>query len=95
MDKRMEEQFVAEVGSIAGTQHINLVRFNGFCYDDTLIAQVYEYMENGSLDKYLFKGNDVDTLREENDQKVLIEFGRLHEIAMGTAKGIRYLHEEC
>ncbi|XP_042390260.1 G-type lectin S-receptor-like serine/threonine-protein kinase SD2-5 isoform X1 [Zingiber officinale] len=93
MDKRMEEQFMAEVGTIAGTQHINLVRLYGFCYDDTLIAQVYEFMENGSLDKFLFNEDDVDTL-QENDRKV-IEFGRLNEIAIGAAKGIRYLHEEC
>ncbi|XP_074592377.1 G-type lectin S-receptor-like serine/threonine-protein kinase SD2-5 [Curcuma longa] len=93
IDRRMEEQFMAEVGTIAGTQHINLVRLYGFCYDDTLIAQVYEYMENGSLDKYLFHKDDVDTLRE-NGRKV-IEFGRLNEIAIGAAKGIRYLHEEC
>lgn len=92
IDKRMEEQFMAEVGTIAGTQHMNLVRLYGFCYDEALIAQVYEYMENGSLDKYLFNEDGVDTV-QENDK--VIEFGRLYEIAIGTAKGIRYLHEEC
>ncbi|GLT67560.1 hypothetical protein SLA2020_398580 [Shorea laevis] len=46
-------------------------------------ALVYEFMENGSLDKYLFGERDT------------IEWEKLHEIAIGTAKGITYLHEEC
>ncbi|XP_042468376.1 rust resistance kinase Lr10-like [Zingiber officinale] len=83
MSKRAEEQFVAEIGTIGRTYHINLVKLYGFCFDTSVKALVYEYMENGSLDKFLF--ND--------DQR--IEWGKLHEIAVGTAKGIRYLHEEC
>ncbi|GKV37837.1 hypothetical protein SLEP1_g45812 [Rubroshorea leprosula] len=46
-------------------------------------ALVYEFMENGSLDKYLFK------------EKQMIEWEKLHEIAIGMAKGIAYLQEEC
>ncbi|XP_010914165.1 rust resistance kinase Lr10 [Elaeis guineensis] len=83
LDKRAEEQFMAEIGTIGRTYHINLVRLYGFCLDPTVKALVYEYMENGSLDRYLF---------DENNR---IEWGKLHEIAIGTAKGIRYLHEEC
>jgi serine/threonine protein kinase len=40
-------------------------------------------MGNGSLDKYLFQEN------------VILGFEKLQEIAIGTAKGIAYLHEEC
>ncbi|GAB2295551.1 hypothetical protein Dimus_029714 [Dionaea muscipula] len=82
--KRMEEQFMAEVGTIGRTYHINLVRLYGFCFDPVMRALVYEYMENGSLDHFLF-GNESKA----------IEYRKLHEIAIGTAKGIAYLHEEC
>ncbi|THG17957.1 rust resistance kinase Lr10-like isoform X1 [Camellia sinensis] len=82
-DKAAEQQFMAEVSTIGRTYHINLVRLYGFCYDHIMSALVYEYMENGSLDKYLF--NDTQ----------MIEWEKLHEIAIGTAKGITYLHEEC
>ncbi|KAH7674800.1 Non-specific serine/threonine protein kinase protein [Dioscorea alata] len=82
-DKRAEEQFMAEIGTIGRTHHINLVRLYGFCFDDTLKALVYEYMEKGSLDGYLFNEN----------QK--LKCGKLYEIAIGIAKGIRYLHDEC
>ncbi|GKU87510.1 hypothetical protein SLEP1_g1902 [Rubroshorea leprosula] len=77
------EQFMAEVGTIGKTYHINLVRLYGFCYDQYMSALVYEFMENGSLDKYLF------------GEKQMIGWEKLHEIAVGTAKGIAYLHEEC
>uniref|UniRef100_A0A5B7B797 Protein kinase domain-containing protein n=1 Tax=Davidia involucrata TaxID=16924 RepID=A0A5B7B797_DAVIN len=83
LDKTAEKQFMAEVGTIGRTYHINLVRLYGFCYDRLTSALVYEYMENGSLDKYLF--SDTQTIQWE----------KLHEIAIGTAKGIAYLHEEC
>ncbi|XP_020083231.1 rust resistance kinase Lr10-like [Ananas comosus] len=83
MDKRAEEQFVAEVGTIGRTCHINLVRLYGFCFDKALKALLYEFMENGSLDHYIF------------DEQNRLEWPKLHEIAIGTAKGIQYLHDDC
>ncbi|XP_060670644.1 rust resistance kinase Lr10-like [Ziziphus jujuba] len=82
-NKRIEEQFMAEVSTIGRLYHFNLVRLYGFCFERNLRALVYEYMKNGSLDKYLFR--DHKTLGFEN----------LHQIAVGTARGIAYLHEEC
>ncbi|WRX35074.1 Serine-threonine/tyrosine-protein kinase [Theobroma cacao] len=82
-DKKIEQQFMAEVSTIGRVHHFNLVRLYGFCFDWNLRALVYEYMTNGSLDKFLF-----------SEEKIL-GFQRLHEIAIGTAKGITYLHEEC
>ncbi|KAL7151934.1 hypothetical protein ABFS83_04G064900 [Erythranthe nasuta] len=81
-NKSIEDQFMAEVGTIGRTHHINLVRLYGFCYDQFLSALVYEYMENGSLDKHLFDNHDL-------------KWETLHEVAVGTAKGLAYLHEEC
>ncbi|KAL4654689.1 hypothetical protein ACB092_01G398600 [Castanea dentata] len=82
-DKKIEDQFKAEVSTIGRVHHFNLVRFYGFCFEKNLRALVYEYMGNGSLDKYLFRENKI------------LGFEKLHEIAVGTAKGIAYLHEEC
>ncbi|XP_027339433.1 G-type lectin S-receptor-like serine/threonine-protein kinase At1g34300 [Abrus precatorius] len=82
-DKKIEEQFMAEVGTIGRIHHFNLVRLYGFCFERNLIALVYEYMGNGSLDRYLFHENKT------------LGYEKLHEIAIGTARGIAYLHEEC
>ncbi|KAF7126954.1 hypothetical protein RHSIM_Rhsim11G0030700 [Rhododendron simsii] len=83
-DKKAKEQFMAEVSTIGRIHHRNLVRLYGYSYDHLMSALVYEYMGNGSLDKYLFSS---DTQR--------IEWNKLPEIAIGTAKGMAYLHEEC
>jgi serine/threonine protein kinase len=83
INKRSEEQFMAEIGTVSRTYHMNLVKLYGFCFDRTTKALIYEFMENGSLDNFLF------------DNRRRLEWQKLHEIAIGTAKGIRYLHEEC
>ncbi|TYI29310.1 hypothetical protein ES332_A05G307400v1 [Gossypium tomentosum] len=82
-DKRIEQQFMAEMGTIGRVHHFNLVRLYGFCFDKNLRALVYEYLPYGSLDRFLFT------------QEKKLGFEKLHEIAVGTAKGIAYLHEEC
>jgi len=82
-DKKIEEQFMAEVGTIGRIHHFNLVKLFGFCFEKNLIALVYEYMGNGSLDRYLFH------------EKNALAYEKLHEIAIGTARGIAYLHEFC
>ncbi|XBI95581.1 hypothetical protein VPH35_032013 [Triticum aestivum] len=65
LGRRAEEQFMAEVGTIGRTYHINLVRLYGFCFDTTVKALVYEYMENGSLDRHLFGLAPEKSLRED------------------------------
>ncbi|XP_039141388.1 rust resistance kinase Lr10-like [Dioscorea cayenensis subsp. rotundata] len=83
-DKRlMEQQFMAEIGTIGRTFHANLVRLYGFCYDSIVRALIYEFMDKGSLDTYLF------------DKSHTIAWDKLHEIAIGTAKALSYLHDEC
>ncbi|XP_006652937.1 G-type lectin S-receptor-like serine/threonine-protein kinase At1g34300 [Oryza brachyantha] len=85
MNKKVQEAFMAEIGTIGRTYHVHLVRLYGFCFDADTKALVYEFLENGSLEKYLYDGEDRGRL----------EWRTLHDIAVGTAKGIRYLHEEC
>ncbi|WVZ20527.1 hypothetical protein V8G54_007849 [Vigna mungo] len=82
-DKIIDAQFMAEVGTIGKVHHFNLVRLYGFCFERHLRALVYEYMVNGPLEKYLFH------------ESTILSFEKLHEIAIGTARGIAYLHEEC
>ncbi|PRQ37326.1 putative protein kinase RLK-Pelle-RLCK-Os family [Rosa chinensis] len=82
-NKTIDEQFMAEVSTLGRIHHVNLVRLHGFCFERPHRALVYEYMSNGSLDKFLFHGNKI------------LGFEKLHEIAVGTARGIAYLHEEC
>ncbi|KAF7812057.1 G-type lectin S-receptor-like serine/threonine-protein kinase [Senna tora] len=81
-----EGRFRLEVATISNTHHLNLVSLIGFCFEGHHRILVYEFMKNGSLKDFL--------LEQQYSQKVL-EWECRFNIAMGTAKGITYLHEEC
>ncbi|CAD6226549.1 unnamed protein product [Miscanthus lutarioriparius] len=50
-NKKVQEAFMAEIGTIGRTYHVHLVRLYGFCFDANTKALVYEFLENGSLEK--------------------------------------------
>ncbi|XP_006662814.1 G-type lectin S-receptor-like serine/threonine-protein kinase At2g19130 [Oryza brachyantha] len=79
-----EKQFRAEVSSLGLIQHINLVKLIGFCYEGDKRLLVYEHMVNGSLDAHLFHSNGA-----------ILDWRTRHQIAMGVARGLSYLHESC
>lgn len=81
-----KKEFRAEVGIIGSIHHLHLVRLKGFCAEGSHRLLAYEYMSNGSLDRWIFKRN-----REEP----LLDWGTRFNIAVGTAKGLAYLHEDC
>ncbi|KAK6939796.1 Protein kinase domain [Dillenia turbinata] len=82
-----EKQFRMEVATISSTHHLNLVRLIGFCSEGRHRLLVYEFMKNGSLDNFLF-------VTEEQSGKFL-DWEHRFNIALATARGITYLHEEC
>ncbi|CAM0879192.1 unnamed protein product [Alopecurus aequalis] len=79
------DEFVNEVMSIGRTSHVNVVRLYGFCLEGSKRALIYEYMSNGSLDKYIYSENPKEILGWE----------RLYAIAIGIARGLEYLHHSC
>ncbi|XP_047059617.1 putative receptor protein kinase ZmPK1 [Lolium rigidum] len=81
-----EQEFWAEVTLIGRINHMNLVRMMGFCSEGKNRLLVYEYVENGSLDKYLFG---------ERITESLLGWRQRYKIALGTARGLAYLHHEC
>ena len=76
-----EGEFLAKVSIIGRINHMNLIEMWGYCAEGKHRLLVYEYMEHGSLAKNL----SAKTLNWEKRFK----------IAMGTAKGQAYLHEDC
>eukprot|EP00257_Ricinus_communis_P020351 XP_015579559.2 PR5-like receptor kinase [Ricinus communis] len=82
------EEFINEVASISRTSHVNVVTLLGFCYEGCKRALIYEFMSNGSLEKYISK---------EKSSRANHELGweTLYEIAVGVARGLEYLHRGC
>ncbi|KAM7483829.1 hypothetical protein LguiB_008412 [Lonicera macranthoides] len=79
-----DQEFCSEVEVLSCAQHRNVVMLIGFCIEDGRRLLVYEYICNGSLDSHLY-GRHRDPLEWVARQK----------IAVGAARGLRYLHEEC
>ncbi|XP_062200390.1 G-type lectin S-receptor-like serine/threonine-protein kinase At1g34300 [Phragmites australis] len=97
-----EAEFWAEVTIIARMHHLNLVRMWGFCADREQRMLVYEYVPNGSLDKYLFAnpnagagGDGGEPAAEAPPADPLLDLHTRYRIALGVARAIAYLHEEC
>ncbi|PIA26534.1 hypothetical protein AQUCO_09100015v1 [Aquilegia coerulea] len=77
----VEETLMAEVRTLGKAYHRNLVKLYGYCFEHNMKALVYEYIENGSLDRILYENHNG------------IEWETLYGIAIETAKGIDYLHD--
>ncbi|KAK4761201.1 hypothetical protein SAY87_006094 [Trapa incisa] len=88
-----DSEFWAEVTIIARMHHLNLVRLWGFCAEKGERILIYEYVPNGSLDKYLFRSDRSQTDGEED--KPVLDWNIRYRIAVGVARAIAYLHEEC
>ncbi|KAG5041878.1 hypothetical protein AAZX31_03G002800 [Glycine max] len=78
-----ESEFLAEVSIIGRLNHMNLIGMLGYCAEGKHRLLVYEYMENGSLAQNLSSNSNV------------LEWSKRYNIALGTARGLAYLHEEC
>ncbi|CAL4955065.1 unnamed protein product [Urochloa decumbens] len=81
------EEFMNEVASISRTSHVNVVTLLGFCLEGSKRALIYEYMPNGSLERYAFSSS----MNSENT----LSWEKLFDIAIGIARGLEYLHRGC
>ncbi|KAJ0496158.1 putative protein kinase RLK-Pelle-SD-2b family [Helianthus annuus] len=82
---QVNKSFLAEVESIGSIHHVNLVKLRGFCAWKSQRFLVYDYMSNGSLDRWIYYGNGERVLGWECRKKIILDI----------AKGLAYLHEEC
>ncbi|RVX02007.1 Protein suppressor of NPR1-1 constitutive 4 [Vitis vinifera] len=84
MSKSNGQDFINEVATIGRIHHVNVVRLVGFCVEGSKWALIYDFMPNGSLDKFIFI---------EREKGIPLSWDRLYRIALGVGRGIEYLHE--
>ncbi|KAI9106591.1 hypothetical protein K1719_022119 [Acacia pycnantha] len=78
-----KKDFCTEIAIIGNIHHVNLVKLKGFCAKGRQRLLIYEYMNRGSLDRTLFGGGPA------------LEWQERFDIALGTARGLAYLHGGC
>ncbi|XP_057747576.1 protein NSP-INTERACTING KINASE 3-like [Arachis stenosperma] len=81
-----EIQFQTEVETISLAVHRNLLRLSGFCSTQNERLLVYPYMSNGSV---------ASKLKDHVHGWPALDWVRRKRIAIGTARGLVYLHEQC
>ncbi|XP_030450224.1 probable receptor-like serine/threonine-protein kinase At4g34500 [Syzygium oleosum] len=79
-----EKEFKVEVEAIGKVRHKNLVGLIGYCAEGAKRILVYEYVDNGNLEQWLH--GDVGSVSP-------LTWDIRMKIAIGTAKGLAYLHE--
>ncbi|KAL3634064.1 Receptor-like protein kinase 7 [Castilleja foliolosa] len=77
-------EFEAEVQTLSSIRHINVVKLYCSISSEDSSLLVYEYMPNGSL---------WDRLH--NCKKLELDWEQRYDIALGSAKGLEYLHHAC
>ncbi|XVF47848.1 hypothetical protein PTKIN_Ptkin03bG0143500 [Pterospermum kingtungense] len=77
-----ESQFRTELEMISLAVHRNLLRLIGYCATSSERLLVYPYMSNGSV---------ASRLRG----KPALDWNTRKRIAIGAARGLLYLHEQC
>ncbi|KAF7813837.1 proline-rich receptor-like protein kinase PERK1 [Senna tora] len=79
-----EREFQAEVEIISRVHHKHLVSLVGYCIRGTQRLLVYEFVPNNTLEFHLHgKGRPT------------MDWPTRLKIALGSAKGLAYLHEDC
>ncbi|KAK1396892.1 proline-rich receptor-like protein kinase PERK1 [Heracleum sosnowskyi] len=79
-----EREFQAEVEIISRVHHKHLVSLVGYCMTGAERLLVYDFVPNNTLEFHLHgKGRPA------------MEFTTRLRIALGAAKGLAYLHEDC
>ncbi|KAG4926213.1 hypothetical protein JHK87_051753 [Glycine soja] len=77
-------QFLAEVSSLGRMKHRNLVGLRGWCKKEKgNLILVYDFMRNGSLDKWIF----------ECEEGMMLTWEERIQVLKNVATGILYLHE--
>ncbi|XP_052171568.1 LEAF RUST 10 DISEASE-RESISTANCE LOCUS RECEPTOR-LIKE PROTEIN KINASE-like 2.1 isoform X2 [Diospyros lotus] len=85
MSTATAREFINEVATVGRIYHLNVVRLVGFHAGRSKRALIYDFMPNGSLEKYIFSEQGAFSLT----------YKQMFDISLGVARGIEYLHDGC
>ncbi|XP_034924105.1 probably inactive leucine-rich repeat receptor-like protein kinase At5g48380 [Populus alba] len=82
----LEEHFVFELKTLGSLRHVNLLQLLGFSITSKHWLLVYKYMPNGNL---------YDWLHPMEGQAKIMEWTVRFKVAIGLARGLSWLHQDC
>ncbi|WVZ91020.1 hypothetical protein U9M48_037253 [Paspalum notatum var. saurae] len=88
LDENVEKDFLAEAHILGQIRHTNIVKLLCFVSNSKEKLLVYEYMENGSLDRWLHQ-------RERISAPATLDWPMRLQIAIDSARGLCYMHHGC
>ncbi|KAJ4821249.1 Leucine-rich receptor-like protein kinase family protein [Rhynchospora pubera] len=94
LDIKVEHEFESEVKILGSIRHSNIIRLLCCISSTDSKLLVYEYMKNGSLDRWLHEKRRVLVGPAEAPTMSLDWPTRLR-ITIGAARGLCYMHHEC
>ncbi|KAK6924956.1 Serine-threonine/tyrosine-protein kinase, catalytic domain [Dillenia turbinata] len=80
-----DQVFERELEVLGSIKHINLVNLRGYCRLPSSKLLIYDYLAMGSLDDFL----------HEHGQESTLNWNARLKIALGSARGLSYLHHDC
>ncbi|KAJ6794717.1 receptor-like protein kinase 5 [Iris pallida] len=103
VEAKLEREFQSEVHILGSIRHANIVQL--LCCISSMESKllVYEYMVNGSLDRWLHEERRRTRTRRTTGggpstsavDEVLLDWPRRLGIAIGAAYGLCYMHHDC
>uniref|UniRef100_A0ACD5ZSI9 Uncharacterized protein n=1 Tax=Avena sativa TaxID=4498 RepID=A0ACD5ZSI9_AVESA len=88
LDAKLDKEFESEVKVLGNIRHNNIVKLLCCISSQDVKLLVYEYMENGSLDRWLHH-------REREGAPAPLDWPTRLAIAIDSAKGLSYMHHDC
>ncbi|KAL6336985.1 hypothetical protein AAG906_036299 [Vitis piasezkii] len=87
--------FMAELKIMSQLECRNVVSLIGWCIDQGELLLVYDYMFNGSLDKYLFGNNRMHlSWNLFGNNRMHLSWNLRYNVVLSLASALLYLHEE-
>uniref|UniRef100_A0A0D9WR72 non-specific serine/threonine protein kinase n=1 Tax=Leersia perrieri TaxID=77586 RepID=A0A0D9WR72_9ORYZ len=88
LDAKLDKEFEAEVNVLGNIRHNNIVKLLCCISSQDAKLLVYEYMENGSLDRWLHH-------LDRDGAPAPLDWPTRLAIAVDAARGLCYMHHDC